>query len=441
MAGSVVSEVNDGPVLNLMNKRLRALRKKYNRIIQMEEAVSQGKSLNKEQEEVLRSKPSVVILIDEYEKLRQPLSIAVQEEHNQNQNQTSRSDDSAVEDLVRFLYLGNSFDAKEQSEFTAMMLTKTHERGCCISYDYVTDDASNDLLGEKDLDMIARLSSLLISKPVDSGCLSHEKAIENCISRAKLWLSSSEEPIEPGTAVTYSELRKRVSKILGSDYLTTTPEMKDPVEVVAAATAGNYTVPEMKAPVEVVAAATAGSYTVPEEHSSVPLETERPISRELVFMVNHEKYGPVATQEQVTGDGHSHPVEELAKDESELLNQVDATSAQQEENKQEDVIDQNPEEEGWQEQHSRRNYQNQRGGGRGGVGGRRGSNGRGGRGNRGGGGFHNGRGQNGEQPGNYNSRNYNNSRGRGGRGAGGHGYSNNHASADHVRSAQAGVDR
>ncbi|KAI3931373.1 hypothetical protein MKX01_040290 [Papaver californicum] len=417
MAGSVVSEVNDGPVLNLMNKRLRALRKKYNRIIQMEEAISQGKSLNKEQEEVVRSKPGVVILIDEYEKLRQPLSIAIQEELNQNQNQASQvnqpsySDESDVEDLLKFLYIGSLFDVKEQNEFTSMMLTKTHERGCCIS-----DDASNDLLGEKDLDMISRLSGLLISKPVHSGRLSHMKAMESCINHAKLLLSSSEEPIEPGTTVTYSGLRKRVNKILGSDYLTTTPEMKAPVEVVVAATAGNY--------------------TVPVEHFSVPLEM--PISRELVFMVNHDKYEPAATQELVIGDGHSHPVEELAKDESEFLNQVDATPAQQEENKQEDVIDQNPEEE-WKEQHSRRNYQNQRGAERGGVGGRRGSNGRGGRSNRGGG-IHNVRCQNGEQPGNYNPRNYNNSRGRGGRGTGGHGYNNNHASADHGRHAQAGID-
>ncbi|CAL0308164.1 unnamed protein product [Lupinus luteus] len=47
-----------------------------------EESLSQGKQINKEQEEVLRSKPSVLALIDELEKLRQPLQTALTEELN-----------------------------------------------------------------------------------------------------------------------------------------------------------------------------------------------------------------------------------------------------------------------------------------------------------------------------------------------------------------------
>ncbi|CAL1391449.1 unnamed protein product [Linum trigynum] len=46
----------------------------------MEESVAQGKVLNNEQREVLRSKPSVSATIDELEKLRQPLSVSVSEE-------------------------------------------------------------------------------------------------------------------------------------------------------------------------------------------------------------------------------------------------------------------------------------------------------------------------------------------------------------------------
>lgn len=70
----------DGPVLIMMNKRLRALKKKYNRILQIEEGKSQGKSINKEQEEVLKTKIAVAALIDEYEKLRVPLAMAVKAE-------------------------------------------------------------------------------------------------------------------------------------------------------------------------------------------------------------------------------------------------------------------------------------------------------------------------------------------------------------------------
>lgn len=73
-----------------------------------------------------------------------------------------------------------------------------------------------------------------------------------------------------------------MNKILNSDYLTTAPEMKAPVKVVAAAAAtGDSTVPEhssepLEAPVEALAAA------VPAEHSVEPLEM-LPITREIIF--------------------------------------------------------------------------------------------------------------------------------------------------------------
>ncbi|EFJ23873.1 hypothetical protein SELMODRAFT_442638 [Selaginella moellendorffii] len=70
----------DGPVLTMMNKRLRALKKKYNRIVQLEEAKEKGKAINKEQEDVLKSKVQVLTLMEEYDRLRQPLLVAVREE-------------------------------------------------------------------------------------------------------------------------------------------------------------------------------------------------------------------------------------------------------------------------------------------------------------------------------------------------------------------------
>lgn len=61
-------------VMALISKRLRAHRKRYNRITEMEDSVSQGKTLNKEQKEAIRSKPIVAALIEELEKLRLPPS-------------------------------------------------------------------------------------------------------------------------------------------------------------------------------------------------------------------------------------------------------------------------------------------------------------------------------------------------------------------------------
>lgn len=217
MAGS---DVSDGPVLNLINKRLRALRKKLNRITQMEDSISQGKTLNKEQEEVFRTKPSVISAIDELEKLKQPLAVAVSEEIDlaikinrekvsdevikcekvSDEGGKSGEDFLSIEKLLEVLYFGNMFDVRSEVDFTRSVLTKTHERNCCLSYDYVSDDES-ELLAERDLDLISKVGSLLVTRPVDTS-LSHKNALEKCVERAKLWIESSEQPIDGESNVT-----------------------------------------------------------------------------------------------------------------------------------------------------------------------------------------------------------------------------------------------
>lgn len=221
----------EGPVLSLINKRLRALRKKQIRILQMEESLSQGKTLNKEQEETLKSKPYVLAGIDELEKLRQPLadamaqeiSIACQKmeseapikqipdeetpkpevvEQSSVEEEKSNSDSVyVISDLMNLLYFGSVFDVKTLMRAHDNMLTRTHERHCCLTYDYVTDDDAMDPLKEWDLDLISMLGSMLLSRPVDSS-LSHKNALQKCVEHAKLWLSNSDQPIEPNSNVT-----------------------------------------------------------------------------------------------------------------------------------------------------------------------------------------------------------------------------------------------
>ncbi|RDY09674.1 hypothetical protein CR513_05925, partial [Mucuna pruriens] len=435
MEATASHDVPDGPVMSLINKRLRALRKKLNRILAMEESVSQGKLLNKEQEEVLRSKPSVLALIDELEKLRQPLASAVSEElENTAQNRRGaetlaensgsveppNSNDVVVEDILNLLYFGSLFDVK--SDFASTMLTRTHERGCCLTYDYVTDDAT-DLLGEKDLDSISALRGLLVSRPADSS-FSHKNALQRCVEHAKLWLAKSEQPIGPGADVTcmvllnccvcvHAVLREKLNKIMSSEYFTTTPEMKAPVEVAAAAAGGNYV-----------------SFHVPVHGSVVPVEVEQP-----VFQSQEKDEGTANFQGHGSEDDRSDPEEELQKDEVEAENVVEVVSVQHEQTNPQADIEYNQRDVEAKEQQSyprRGGYQNHRGGRGVGVGGRRGgyANGRGGRGG-GRGGYQNGRNQYYDQPGNYYPRNYYNNRGRGGRG-GGYGYNNNHGSGGQV---------
>ncbi|XP_004297812.1 PREDICTED: uncharacterized protein LOC101315141 isoform X1 [Fragaria vesca subsp. vesca] len=437
MATTASSEVSDGPVLSLINKRIRGLRKKQNRISQMEESLAQGKTLNNEQLEVLRTKSAIVASIDELEKLRQPLSVAVAEEislavqvtappaaaatepeehHETPPNAVQQSGESAadvdeqnhhqaaVEELLNLLYFGSLFDVKTQSDFTSIMFTRSHERGCCLTYDTVTDD-DTDMLAEKDLDLLSSLSGLLISRPVASG-LSHKNALQRCIEHAKLWLANSDQPIEPNSSVTYVSLRERLSKIMASDYFTITPEMKAP-EAMAAAAGGNF------APFQVRG--------VDVDSSFVQFQQQK--GEEMPNLEGHD-----------SGDNQSGPVEEVQKDEFETENFAEVVLVQHEQIKPETEVEHNERDVEF-EQHNgpRRQYQNQRGG-RGG--GRRGySNGRGGRG-RGGGSYQNGQNQFYDQPGNYYSRNYN--RARGGRG-GGPSYNNHGSAQDGHASANIGV--
>ncbi|KAL1218990.1 hypothetical protein V5N11_020300 [Cardamine amara subsp. amara] len=405
MAATASSDAAEGPVMGLINKRLRALRKKFNRITQMEESISQGKTLNKEQEEVLRSKPAVVILMEELEKLRAPLSVAVTEEislatkHHQSsssaaaQTTTAADDvtdlppkeatgddgDSKLEDLMKFLYFGSLFDVKSQNEFTSIMFAKTHERGCCLTYDYVTDDAT-DVLGDRDLDSISQLWNLMISRPVDSS-LPHKNALERCIEHAKLWLANSEQPLESNCNVSYALLREKLNKIMASDYFTTTPS--SPVELAAAA--GNY------------------AYQQKEEDASNCNEQESVVNDQSL-QDEHQKVESVTEGEVVS------------EQQEEGYTQVGAGNAKRD--------------------YAPRGYQNQRGhrGARRGGGGYQ--NGRGGRGG-GGGGHRNGRyesydnsGGNGYQKSYYNNR----GRGRGG-GGGGNGHAYNHHQDSNVSAA------
>ncbi|CAN6976180.1 unnamed protein product [Brassica rapa subsp. trilocularis] len=385
------SDASEGPVMGLINKRLRALRKKLNRITQMEESISQGKILNKEQQEVLRSKPSVLILIEELDKLRAPLSAAVSEEitlatthHHHNQapvaDAPEEEEAKTLEDLVNLLYFGSLFDVKSQNELASIMLTRTHERGCCLVYDTVTDE-STDLLCDKDLDLISELWTMMVSRPADS-FLSHKNALERCVEHAKLWLASSDQPIASNCNVSYAGLREKLKKIMGSNYFTITPEMVAPVEAAAAA-AGNY-----------------GSY-------QVPADTEQ----------KEEDASNFKEQESAVNDQSEQP-----KDES--VTEGEVVQGQQEQGYTQ--VEGGRSKRDYQQQYvPRGTHQNQRGH----RGARRGHSNapRGGRGG-GGGGYSNGRyesydnsGGNGYQRSHYNNR----GRGRGGGGGNGHSYNNN----------------
>ncbi|KAH9319963.1 hypothetical protein KI387_021732, partial [Taxus chinensis] len=292
--GSVNSSIlhKEGPVLCFINKRLRALKKKYSRILQIEENKSKGKTINKEQEDVLQSKIGVVALIEEFEKLKQPLSIAVKEELAERERELMRRDEDgssanekenifpnekenssanekennsangetieteepnrkdvplngcsektskvseegfitneqspdSLAELLKFIYFSQLFHLTSHEDFASMMWTKMHERISCLSYDYVTEDAT-DHLNEEDLDGLSILGSLLTSRPSNL-TLSHKDALLNCLHHAKQWLHNSDQLMHPNIPISYSSLRDKLNRITSSEYFVMTPELK-----------------------------------------------------------------------------------------------------------------------------------------------------------------------------------------------------------------------
>lgn len=407
MAATEASDVGDRPVLSVINKRIRALKKKLNRISQMEESLSKGKTLNKEQEETLRTKPAILAGIDELEKIRLPISAAVEEEisisaqsHQASSQEApvaaktneetpeepdkdveSKGEDDRLlvaEDLLNLMYFGSMFDVKNlQNHFTEMMLSREHERGSCLSYDYMKDDDSIDLLNERDLDLLSMLSGLLISRPANSS-LPHKNALQRCIEHAKLWLENSTQPIESDSDVTYAALRSKLNKIMASQYFVAAPVGLQ----TAAMTYGSFQAPlhEPVPPLDV-------SVQVHVEDNGVqyqPKEVEGTASYH-----GNETYNYQANHE----DQHQHQqVEEntsaLPAETEHIQPEVEGTHD-------------HSDDKGQQQQAPRRPYQNHnnpRGGHRGNGRGRF-PNGRGGRGGRGGGGYQNGRSSHYDQPG------------------------------------------
>ena len=123
----------EGPVMGMFHRKLRALKKKKKRITDIEEAKAAGKAVNAEQEDVLKQKAQVVVLIEEYEKLAGPLLTAVGEEaeevkkaveaeiaaksSGEESGQSSRSSlETALKTILEAVYVGNPLQLDEETE-------------------------------------------------------------------------------------------------------------------------------------------------------------------------------------------------------------------------------------------------------------------------------------------------------------------------------------
>ncbi|XP_037419011.1 uncharacterized protein LOC119283661 [Triticum dicoccoides] len=218
-----ISETKEGLALSVVSKRLRALRKKQDRIAQMEESVAAGKVLNQDQKEVMHSKPIITALIDELERLRVPLSTALTKELSTvpapAAGSSSFGSDLSIQDLLALVYFGSLFYVKSPDEFITTMVARKHERSSCITYGYVWDDTV-DLLTENDLDAVSAVAALATARPASAVGVSHHDALQACAHHARLWLTRADVPIHPGSSVTYAAVRSKLDRIMASNYYT-----------------------------------------------------------------------------------------------------------------------------------------------------------------------------------------------------------------------------
>ncbi|OVA04279.1 KEN domain [Macleaya cordata] len=82
MEDPVASGVKEEPVLSLISSRLKSGKRKYTQILEKERDMNskKGKTLNRDEEELIRSKPCVLAIIKELEMLHQSISVALKEE-------------------------------------------------------------------------------------------------------------------------------------------------------------------------------------------------------------------------------------------------------------------------------------------------------------------------------------------------------------------------
>lgn len=143
--------------------------------------------LRKRDNDLLLTKPLLLAVVDELEKLRQPLTVDVGEE--------LKNDDVIIEDLMRLFYIGNLFNLTTKSEFDNVMLSRSNERNCCLECDDV-------MLLEGDLDVVGKMSELFVSRPTAESSFSHEVAMSRCVDHAKLLIAGSENRISSNSALT-----------------------------------------------------------------------------------------------------------------------------------------------------------------------------------------------------------------------------------------------
>lgn len=259
------SKSPDGAVITLVSKRLRAAKKKLNRIQELETAVGNGKDINADQQELLNSKTGVVAVIEELERVTPLLRPVVAEEREEarlelqleteaaakaaaalavppaggegikpeaehhpdsdiaelpasvdRSSQTNIADtqaavEEAVMKVLQLVYFGQVFESS---------VTGPQERHACLSYSYRAPQEA-PALTDQHLSQISFLAKLLSTRPPGM-THSHKDALAACQELALKFLFDGAAEV-PELGVPMQSIQDGISTVVQSGYYTAQP--------------------------------------------------------------------------------------------------------------------------------------------------------------------------------------------------------------------------
>ena len=255
---------------------------------EIEKKVREGKTINEQQEEAIRSKPLTLSVIEEVERLKKTVEEEVQAKDKERERELRRAEkeaerwrkraekyqqekkeekpakkeraspdenssakvQEAIEKLLKVFYFGRLFD-------TSTGNTLAHyERAAYLGYDSLLgkEDAVGgmSMMTQKHLDGLSAFAYYLSSRPMNQ-LLSHKQALEHCVALAKEYAEGGkrdkmEVPLSDGTLCNLEDMLERISK---TGFYNIVPVLANPSSAEAtAAVEGSAAPPPASGPQE-----------------------------------------------------------------------------------------------------------------------------------------------------------------------------------------------
>lgn len=254
--GAGKEAVHDEPaadtVMQVLNRRIRAARKKIQKISVIEEAQATGKEINDDQVKTLASKVQVTAILEELARVEPLVEKALKKEIDGAvakavEESKARQDASEADEGEESSTVDSSSEQKHESDEAGQLLdllyvsqvfgvggTEADYEAFLAGQDPVQDGKP---ITRGDLEKLASFGKSLFTRAVEEG-FTHEEALSRCKRMALTFIRSPDAQVDNETSV--SEMMDVITKLKESDFfkreiITPAPEAPpEPVDVVPA---------------------------------------------------------------------------------------------------------------------------------------------------------------------------------------------------------------